>query len=86
MEQRLIMQYIIFLGYLYHCNSEIHCAVLTRNNITQFRQWKEAFENNSLKVNLGTTKVMVNGGTTKDELSKSKSYTFFISSLMPKAN
>ena len=40
-----------------------------RNN---FSKWKEAFETKGLKVNLGKTKVMVNGGITEDGLSKVK--------------
>ena len=38
----------------------------------KFLKWKGAFENCSLKVNLGKTKVMVSGGITKDGLSKRK--------------
>ena len=38
----------------------------------KFMKWKEAFESNGLKVNLGEIKVMVNGGITEDGLSKSK--------------
>ena len=34
----------------------------------KFIKWKEAFESKGLKVNLGKTKVMVNGDITKDGL------------------
>ena len=37
----------------------------------RFLKWK-AFESKGLKVNLGKTKVMVCGGITRDDLSKSK--------------
>ena len=39
-----------------------------------FSKWKEAFETNGLKDNVGNTKVMVSGGITKDGLSKSTFY------------
>ena len=48
----------------------------------KFRKWK-LFESKGLKVNLGKTKVMVNGGITKDGLSKSK---VVVCSLRLKAN
>ena len=37
----------------------------------KYMKWKEAFEGKILEVKLGKTKVMVNGGKTKDGLSKS---------------
>ena len=39
---------------------------------SKFLKWKEVFESNGLKVNLGKTKVMVSGSITKNGLSKSK--------------
>ena len=38
----------------------------------KFLNWKEAFENKGLKVNLGKSQVMVSSGITKDGMSKSK--------------
>ena len=38
----------------------------------KFLKWKEAFENKSLKVNLGNTRVMVSDRITNDGLFKSK--------------
>ena len=47
---------------------------------------KEAFESKGLKVNLGKTKVMVNGDMTKDGMSKSKVVSCGVCSLKVKAN
>ena len=38
----------------------------------EFLKWKEAFESKGLKVNLGKTTTMINGGIPKDGMSKSK--------------
>ena len=59
------------------------CELLRTNDLVQmsrtiegrknkFIKWKEAFQSKCLKVNLGKTRVMVNGGITKDGMSKSK--------------
>ena len=40
-----------------------------RNKLSK---WKEGFESNRLKVNLGRKKLMVSHGITKDNLPKSK--------------
>ena len=52
----------------------------------KFLTWKEAFESNGLKVNLGETKVMVSSVITKHGLSKSKVDPCVVSSLREKAN
>ena len=52
----------------------------------KFLKWKEAFESNGLKVNLGKTKVMVISGITLDGLSKSKVDPCGFCSLRVKAN
>ena len=52
----------------------------------KFIKWKEAFESKDLKVHLGKTKVMVSGGITKDDMSKSKVDLCGVSSLRVKAN
>ena len=51
-----------------------------------FMKWKEAFESEGWKVNLGQAKVMVSGGITKDGLSKSKVDPCGVGSLIIKAN
>ena len=52
----------------------------------KFLKWKEAFESKSLKVNLGKTKVMVSGGITQDDMSKSKVDPFVVCSFRVKTN
>ena len=38
----------------------------------KFLKWKDSYKSKGLKVNLGVSKVMVCGGITKDDMSKSK--------------
>ena len=52
----------------------------------KFLEWKEAFENKGLKVNLGKTKVMVSVGITKDGMSKGKVDPCGVCSLGVKVN
>ena len=52
----------------------------------KFFKWKEAFESNGLKANLGKTKVMVRSVITQDGLSKSTVYPCGVCSLRLKAN
>ena len=52
----------------------------------KFLKWKEAFQIKGLKVDLGKAKVMVCGGITNDEMSKSKVDHCGDCSLREKAN
>ena len=52
----------------------------------KFFKWKEAFESEGLKVNLGKSKVMVSGGITKDGLFKCKVDLCGVCSLRVKVN
>ena len=52
----------------------------------KFLKWKEAFESKGLKVNPGQTKVLVNGGFTKDGLPERKVDPCGVCSLRVKAN
>ena len=52
----------------------------------KFLKWKESFESNCLKVNLGKTKVVVSGGITKDDMSTSKVDPGGVCSLRVKGN
>ena len=54
--------------------------------MNKFIKWKEASEHKGLKINLNNTKVMVNGGITKDSLSKCKDDPCEVSSLRVKTN
>ena len=49
-------------------------------------QWKEAYESKGLKVNLGKTKVMVSGDTTRDGMFKSKVDSYGVCSLRVNTN
>ena len=51
-----------------------------------FIKWKEAFQSKVLEVKLGKTKVMVTGGITKDDMSKSKVEPCDVCSMRAKAN
>ena len=51
-----------------------------------FLKWKGGFENMGLIVNLGKTTVMLSGGITKDDLSKSKVDPCWVCRLRVKAN
>ena len=66
------------------------CFVLmsetTKGLKDKFLIWKEAFESKGLKVSLGTTKVMVCAGITKDGMSKRKADPCGVCSLRVKAN
>ena len=52
----------------------------------KFSRWKEAFESNGMKVNLGKINVMASSGITEDGLSKSKVDPCGVCSLRAKAN
>ena len=52
----------------------------------KFKKWKDAFEINCLNGNFDKTNVMVNGGISKDGMSKSKADLFRVGSLREKAN
>ena len=53
---------------------------------SKFLKFKEAFESNGFKVNLGKTKVMVSGNITKEGMSKSNVDPCGVCSLRVKAN
>ena len=52
----------------------------------KFLEWKEAFESKRLKVKFGKMKVLVCGGITKDDMSKSKFDPYWVCSLRVRAN
>ena len=54
-----------------------------RNN---FKKWKDDFERNGLKVNIGKTKVKISGSIMKEGSSKTKIDQYGVSSLRVKAN
>ena len=53
---------------------------------SKFIKWKEVFESKDLKINLGKTKVMVSGSTTKYGMSKSKVDPSWVCSLRVKVS
>ena len=54
--------------------------------MNKFLEWKESFESKGLRVKFGIIKVLVCGGITKDDMSKSKFDPYWVCSLRVRAN
>ena len=74
------------LSELLHADDLVQRSETIEGLRNKFLKWIEAVKSNSLKVNLGKTKVMVSGDITKDGMSKSKVDPSRVCSLIVKTN
>ena len=74
------------LSELLHADGLVLINETIKGLSNKFIKWKEAFERQGLKVNLGKSKVMVSSGITKDGLLKCNVYLCCVCILRVKAN
>ena len=73
------------LSELLYANDLVLMSETIKGDKNKFLKWKEAYASKGLKINLGKTKVRVNGGITKDNMFKSKVDPCEVCSLRVKA-